>query len=255
MKKYTYLTAATWLAIFALWLAATGTGLVDETLMPKPRAVWDALVETGDPAIGYNGHTLWRHLLVSLYRLLAAVAAAILTAVPLGLLSGYFIKVRAVVDSIVQFYRPIPPLAYYTLLVLWMGIGDSSKVMLLYLAAFAPVYIACAEAVAMVDRRFILNARSMGATRWQVFRHVVFPASLPQVFLGVRTAVGFAYTTLVSAEMVAAVSGIGWMVLDAHRFLKYDIVFLGVIIMGVTGVLIDWGLREMENKYIFWKGK
>ena len=136
-----------------------------------------------------------------------------------------------------------------------MGIDNSSKIMLLYLAAFAPIYLACVNAVSLVSPEYIKNALSLGASRRQIFFHVVLPASLPQIFVGTRTAIGFAYTTLVSSEMVAAVSGIGWMVLDAHRFLKYDVVFLGVIVMGVTGVLLDSLLLYMENKLLFWKGK
>lgn len=255
MKKHRHLTVITWLVLFCLWFVVTELGWVSPTLLPKPAAVFRAFLETTSPSIAYNGIPLGSHLLVSFYRLLLAVFLAMMTAIPLGLLSGYSSKLRAVVDSLVQFYRPIPPLAYYTLLVLWMGIDNKSKVMLLYLAAFAPIYLACVNAVGLVPQDYLLNARSLGASPRQVFFHVVLPAALPQIFIGLRTAVGFAYTTLVSSEMVAAVSGIGWMVLDAHRFLKYDVVFLGVILMGLTGVLLDSVLLAIENKFIFWKGK
>lgn len=255
MKKHTYLTIGTWFLLLFLWFMATEWNLVSATLLPKPIDVFRALLDTSNPNIGYNGLPLGQHLMVSFYRLFLAVFFAILTAVPLGLWSGYSSKLRAVIDSIVQFYRPIPPLAYYTLLVLWMGIDDSSKIMLLFLAAFAPIYLSCVSAVSLIPKDYIKNAMCLGASRKQIFFHVVLPASLPQIFMGMRTAVGFAYTTLVSSEMVAAVSGIGWMVLDAHRFLKYDVVFLGVIIMGITGVFIDSILLYLENKLVFWKGK
>jgi len=141
------------------------------------------------------------------------------------------------------------------LLILWMGIDDGSKVTLLYLAAFAPIYIACVAAVNSVNQDYILSSRSLGASQKDVFIKIVLPACMPDIFTGLRTAMGFAYTTLVAAEMTAATSGIGWMVIDASRYLKSDVMFVGIIIMGITGILMDSGLLYLENKFIFWKGK
>ena len=170
-------------------------------------------------------------------------------------MSGYFDRFRAIIDSIVQFYRPLPPLAYYTLLILWLGIDESSKITLLFLAAFAPIYLSCVSAVGKINPDYIHNAQSLGATKKDIFFTVVLPSCLPDLFVGLRTAVGVAYTTLVSAEMIAATSGIGWMVIDASRYLKSDVMFVGIIIMGITGLLIDFGLRKLEEKVVFWKGK
>ncbi|MDR3165708.1 MAG: ABC transporter permease subunit, partial [Synergistaceae bacterium] len=172
-----------------------------------------------------------------------------------GIASGFNSKIRAVFDPIVEFYRPLPPLGYYTLLVLWMGIENSSKIALLYLAGFAPIFIACAAAVKKIRVDYIDGAYTLGANRRQVLTHVVFPACLPDIFTGLRTSVGVSYTTLVAAEMVAAVSGIGWMVLDASKFLRSDIVFAGIIIMGFSGILIDRVLRVIEERVVPWKGK
>lgn len=253
MKKPIYLTVLTWFIIVGVWAAVTEFGVVDSVLLPSPTAVIRAFMRIARE--GYNKTALWQHLLISFRRLFIAVFFAVITAVPLGLVSGYSKRFRAIIDSIVQFYRPLPPLAYYTLLVFWMGIDDSSKVMLLFLAAFAPIYLSCVSAVTNVQEDYILNARSLGANRRQVFYHVVLPASLPQTFVGIRTAMGFAYTTLVSAEMVAATSGIGWMVIDASRYLKSDVIFVGIIIMGITGILMDRGLLYLENRFVYWKGK
>jgi taurine transport system permease protein len=179
----------------------------------------------------------------------------IVTAVPLGLAAGYSSKLSAVLSPLVDFYRPLPPLAYYTLLVLWMGIDNSSKFALLYLAGFAPLYVACCAGVRRIKQEYILAAQSLGAGRWQVFRHVILPAALPDVFTGAKTALGVAYTTLVAAEMVAAQSGIGWMVLDASKFLQSDVVFVGIFVMGGTGVLLTWSLSVLENYFVPWRGK
>ncbi|WP_414839293.1 ABC transporter permease [Carnobacterium sp. TMP28] len=249
-RVYTY---ATWGTIFLVWFLVTEFGLVSSRLIPSPEQVIYSFIEIMQN--GYNGIPLWSHVGISLYRLFIASSLAFITAVPLGLMSGYFKRFRAVIDSVVQFYRPLPPLAYYTFLILWLGIDESSKITLLYLAAFAPIYLACVSAVSTIDENYLLSAESLGASKKDIFFTVVLPASMPEVFTGLRTAIGIAYTTLVSAEMVAATSGVGWMVIDASRYLKSDIMFIGIIIMGITGVLLDWGLRKLETKLVFWKGK
>ncbi len=247
------LTIATWVLLLGTWYTVTEWGLVNTVLIPSPLKV----IQTFGQIIqkGYNNMPLLRHLGSSFERLFSAFALVIITAIPLGLLSGYFSKVRAIIDSIVEFYRPLPPLAYYTLLVLWLGIDNTSKITLLYLAGFAPVYIACVSAVTKINRDYVLAAQTLGASQRQIFLRVVLPACAPEIFVGLRTAIGVEYTTLVAAEMVAASSGIGWMVLDASNFLKSDTMVVGIIIMGLTGVLIDWVLRTTERKFIFWKAQ
>lgn len=246
------LTIATWLLIILLWYLLTKFEVFSSTLVPSPYRVWTTFLSILKN--GYNRVSIWIHLGASFKRLLLALGFAVITAIPLGLLSGYFNKIEAIIDSIVEFYRPLPPLAYYTILILWFGIDDKSKIILLFLASFAPIYIACVSAVRKINRDYILSAKSLGADQKMIFFKIVLPACMPEIFTGIRTAFGVAYTTLVSAEMVAATSGIGWMVLDASNFLKSDVIFVGIIIMGITGVLIDAGLRFLERKLIFWKG-
>ncbi len=247
------LTIGTVLFIIAIWFTVTLFGWVDPKLVPSPQSVWDALL--GILQNGYKNYTLLQHLGASMQRLLIAFLAAAVMAVPLGLASGYNSKIRAVFEPIIEFYRPLPPLAYYTLLVLWLGIENGSKIVLLLLACFAPIYISCVSAVMKIKEDYINSAYTVGASKLQIFFYVIFPACLPDIFIGLRTALGVGYTTLVSAEMVAARSGIGWMVLDASRYLRSDIIFLGIIIMGITGVLLDKGIQLIEHKIVPWKGK
>jgi len=253
LKRVKKLTIGTWIVIFGAWYLTTKFGIIESVLVPSPYEVGVAFIEI--LVDGYNGISLIAHLGISFKRLLIASFFAVVTAIPLGLLSGYYDKIRAVVDSVIQFYRPLPPLAYYTLLILWFGIDDLSKITLLFLAAFAPIYIACISAVTKINEDYILSAESLGADQRSVFFHVVLPACMPEIFTGLRTAVGVAYTTLVAAEMVAATSGVGWMVIDASKYLKSDVMFVGIIIMGITGILIDGGLRFLEKKLVFWKGR
>ncbi|RBP40655.1 ABC transporter permease [Garciella nitratireducens] len=246
------LTLGTWTVIFVGWYLSTHFHIVSSVLVPSPFQVWNTFLEILTK--GYNGISLIEHFGVSFRRLLIASFLAMITAIPLGLFSGYFDKAKAIIDSVVQFYRPLPPLAYYTLLILWFGIEDTSKIILLFLAAFAPIYIACVSAVTKMNQDYLFSAQSLGASQRKIFFYIVLPACLPEIFTGIRTAIGVAYTTLVAAEMVAATSGIGWMVIDASKYLKSDVIFVGIIFMGITGILIDKVLIFLEKKFVYWKG-
>ena len=247
------LSWGTAVSILLLWLIVSEFGLIDQNLVPTPQAVFAAFIEIMEN--GYKNFTLLEHLGESMKRLVIAFVLSCVTAVPLGIASGYNSRIRAIFEPIIEFYRPLPPLAYYTLLVLWMGIENESKISLLYLACFAPAYISCVSAVIKIREDYINSAFTVGASRRQVIVHVIFPACLPDIFTGLRTSLGVAYTTLVSAEMVAANSGIGWMVLDASRYLRSDIIFLGIIVMGITGILLDRGIQRIERRVVPWKGK
>lgn len=247
------LSVAAIAAALALWWGVTKLEWVNPLFVPSPASVWNAFVEICRE--GYKGSSLLVHAGASLKRLGTAFLIILATAIPLGLISGFFIRVRALVEPFIEFYRPLPPLAYYTLLVLWLGIGDSSKIALLALAGFAPLYIAVASGVVRIPQDRINGARSLGASRARLFTRVIFPSCLPDIFTGVRTALGMTYTTLVAAEMVAAESGLGWMVLDASKFLRSDVIFVGIILMGVIAVLIDLSIRWLERSQVPWIGK
>lgn len=247
------LTLATIILILLVWFVVTNFGIANSKMVPTPQAVWNAFIDIIQN--GYKNYSLLQHLGASMERLFISFFFAALIAVPFGLASGYNSKIRAIFEPIIEFYRPLPPLAYYTLLVLWLGIGNESKITLLFLACFAPIYISCVSAVLKIKEDYINSAYTVGASKYQIFIHVILPSCLPDIFVGIRTAVGVAYTTLVAAEMVAAKSGLGWMVLDASNYLRSDIIFVGIIIMGITGILLDQFLRVLEKKIVPWKGK
>ncbi|MDR1037905.1 MAG: ABC transporter permease [Deltaproteobacteria bacterium] len=238
--------------VLAWWLVSRFAGL-SEIILPSPEAVGRRLSRV--LSSGYKGHGLFEHLGYSLRRLFTAYGLAVVTAIPVGLLSGCLPRLRTALDPLISFYRPLPPLAYYTVLVLWMGIDDGSKVALLYLAGFWPLYISSVAGVARMRSDYTNGAKTLGAGPFQIFLYVIFPVALPDIFVGLRTSLGFMYSTLVAAEMVAAVSGIGWMVLDASKYLQSDVIFLGIIVMGLTGILLDAALNLVEKKVVFWKGR
>ncbi|MBD2329238.1 ABC transporter permease subunit [Alkalinema sp. FACHB-956] len=241
------------LVILVLWTIATSFKWVSPLFLPSPIAVWSAFLRILSE--GYKGNSLGYHIFQSMYRLFAALVFAIVTAIPLGMLCGFFKPARAALDPLIEFYRPLPPLAYYTLLVIWLGIENPSKIALLFLAAFAPLFLAVVSGVQRISIDRINGARSLGASGWQLFVYVILPSCLPEIFTGLRTAIGVAYSTLVAAEMVAAVSGIGWMVLDASKFLRSDVIFVGIIIMGTIAILIDTVIRWVEKSQLPWIGR
>jgi taurine transport system permease protein len=247
------ISLASVLLIVLLWSLATSLQWVSPLFLPSPVSVWSAFIEILQN--GYKGNSLLFHIFQSMSRLTVALLLAILTAIPVGMLCGFFRPIRAALDPIIEFYRPLPPLAYYTLLVIWLGIENPSKIALLFLAAFAPLFLAVVSGVQRVSSDRINGARSLGASGWQLFFYVIFPSCLPEIFTGLRTAIGVAYSTLVAAEMVAAVSGIGWMVLDASKFLRSDVIFVGIIIMGIIAVFIDAGIRWVQASQLPWIGR
>lgn len=254
-KKETMITIITIAVIFLAWFLATSFTGISEIFLPSPKSVWESFLEVARDGYGTSKYTLIEHLASSMQRLLIAYGLVIITAIPIGLLSGCFSTIFAVMNPIIEFYRPLPPLAYYTLLVLWLGIGETSKITLLYLAGFAPVYIACVSGVRRIREDYIQCAYMLGANKVQLFFNVILPGTLPDIFTGLRTAIGVEYTTLVSAEMVAAKTGIGWLVLDASNWLKSDVVFFGVIIMGITGILLNQIILWLEKALVHWAGK
>jgi taurine transport system permease protein len=177
------------------------------------------------------------------------------TAIPIGIAMGMNRIARGVFDPPIEFYRPIPPLAYLPLTIIWFGIGDFSKIFLIYLACFAPLAISARAGVRSSSIEQIHAAYSMGASKNQVLWHVVLKAALPEILTGMRISIAFGWTTLVAAEMVAAKAGLGVMVLNAARFLATDIVFLGIVVIGLIAFFFDALMRQVERMLVPWKGK
>ncbi|MFT3813597.1 MAG: ABC transporter permease subunit [Acidovorax sp.] len=247
------ISAATVAIILALWAASTSQGWIQPLFLPSPQAVWHQFLEVSRD--GFADATLLTHLGWSAARVFGAFALAVVTAIPAGVLMGVNRVVRGIFDPIVEFYRPLPPLAYLPLVVIWLGIGESSKIVLIYLAMFAPLALSARAGVRAVAIEQIHAAYSMGATRSQVLWHVIAPAALPDILTGMRIAIGFGWTTLVAAEMVAATAGLGFMVLSASKFMVTDVVIMGILVIGALALAFDVLMRWMEARLAPWKGK
>jgi taurine transport system permease protein len=161
---------------------------------------------------------------------------------------------RGVFDPPIEFYRPIPPLAYLPLMIIWFGIDELSKLLLIFLSVLAPMALGARAGVKSAAIEQIHAAYSFGATRWQVIRLVVLPSAMPEIFTAMRVGIGFGWTTLVAAEMVAATSGLGYMVLSASRFLQTPIVIMGIVVIAAIAYAFDHLVRFIERRVVPWKG-
>ncbi len=246
------------LVFLVLWQLLAASGTWSETLVPPPAKVWDAFVDvstTHDGVRGYNGTTLVEHLGISLRRIAIGAGIGIAAGVVLGLLMGTVGWLRSLFEPWITFLRTLPPLAYFSLLVIWLGIDESPKVTLLAVAAFPPVAVSTTTAVAAVPRHLVEAARALGASRWDVVRDVVVPSALPETLTGVRLAVGVAYSSLVAAELVNGLPGIGGMVKDAANYNNTPVVLVGIIAIGASGLIIDGLLLRLERTVVPWRGR
>lgn len=240
-------------AVLALWQVAGAKQWADPLLLPP---LSDIILTAGELAQdGYRQVPLWEHIAVSVARALSAFSVAIILGVPLGLLMGLSPPIAAVFNPFVQFLRPLPKIALIPLAVVWLGIGEASKFFLIFIATFLSVVAGACAAVERVERSRIRVAQTLGASRRQIFFHVVLPDTLPELFTTVRLAIGIGWTSLIAAEMVAATSGIGWMVMNASAYLRTDIVMLGILLLGGIGYVLDLLLVGAQRVFVPWAGK
>jgi taurine transport system permease protein len=239
--------------LLALWALVTNLGWVKPLFLPTPQAVFQQFVEYMNGTA--NDKPLWQHFLASMFRVFSAFALACVTAIPVGIAMGMSRVMRGIFDPPLEFYRPLPPLAYLPLIIIWFGIDELPKVLLIFLSCFAPLALAARAGMRSASMEQINAAYSMGASYWQVIRHVILPSALPDILIGMRIAIGFGWTTLVAAEMVAANVGLGQMVLNASNFLRTDIVIMGIVVIGVVAYMFDLLMRWVERALVPWKGR
>lgn len=247
------ISLVTVLLLLVGWQWVTSHGWIKPLFLPSPQAVWQQLwlYASGQA----NDQSLWWHVGASLWRVLAAFALACATAIPVGIGMGIVRWVRGVADPVLEFYRPLPPLAYLPLIIIWFGIGEWPKILLIYLSCFAPLALAARSGIRSANSQQVHAAYAMGASHWQVVLHVLLPAALPDILVGMRIALGFGWSTLVAAEMVAASAGLGQMVLNASNFLRSDIVIMGIIVIAVLASAFDALMRLLEKRLAPWKGR
>lgn len=222
-----------------LWQIAVG--LAPKALMPGP---WDVVRALGELA---SKGLMFRYIVASLFRVTWGYLLAVVVAVPLGLMLGWYARGARALDPLIQLFRPISPLAWIPLAILWFGVGDASAVFIIFLASFWPLLLASMEAVRNVPVVNIQAARNFGCTGRRLLREVVFPASLPRLVVGLRLALGIAWLVDVAAEMIAVNSGLGFLIVDARNAgNRYDLVVAGMVLIGTIGLVLDLGMRRLD---------
>jgi taurine transport system permease protein len=229
-------------------------GMTMEALfLPPPEKVWATFLDLN--ANGYQGVSLWENVFWSLARVVIGFGLGCLFGIPLGYAMGLTGWLRGWFDPIVEFMRPVPPLALIPLVIIWFGIGEQGKISLLFLAALWIMTIAARSGVSGVNISKVHAAYSLGASKTQVLTRVIIPNSLPDIFTGARVAMGVCWGTVVAAELVAAEKGVGKMIIAASKFQLTDIVIVGIVIIGIIGFGIEVLMRMIEKRLIPWKGR
>jgi ABC-type nitrate/sulfonate/bicarbonate transport system permease component len=255
-RKNTFRSKFTYFAVlagaFAIWQLLSLSHTFPSFALPSPEDVYHAVVTT--TTVGYLSATLQQDLLISLYRVGVAFVGAVLIGIVIGVAMTESRLIFRVVDPFLQFLRPIPPLAYIPLFVIWFGIGELPKILLILVAAAPVTIINTISGVRSTPQQRIEIAKNLGANRFQVLYRVVLPSALPEILTGMRVAIGVAWSTLVAAELIAAKSGLGWLVEEAGTELQTPIVITGILSIGLVGYLMDLSIRLLERALVPWRG-
>jgi ABC-type nitrate/sulfonate/bicarbonate transport system permease component len=230
------------------------SGVVPHNRLPSPVNIvmgFTELLTQGLPP----GYTLAGHCAASLKRVLSGVAIAIVTALPLGIAMGYWTRARNYLTPFVEMIRPIPPLAWVPIAILWFGIGDRSSSFIIFLGAFFPILLNTIGGVLSINRRLIESSIILGAKKKALFAKVLLPGAMPSIITGVRIAFGIGWMTLVAAEFTGVKSGygLGYMIMTARDIQRPDQIIAGMAVIGVIGYAIDFGIRKMEHKILRWR--
>jgi taurine transport system permease protein len=242
---------ATLAAVVALWFSlTTWTGIVSAGRFPSPADFWFSLIQI--LTRGYAGGVLFTHALHSLILVAVGFVVAIATGVPLGLWMGWSRRAEAVINPVFLIIRPIPPLAWIPLAILWLGLGDAAKVMVIWFAAFVPSVINAFSGVRAIDRPIIEAARMLGTPRRRFVVEILAPAAAPMIFTGLRLSLQAAWTTLVAAELVGALVGLGLVLNMAQQDIYPGMVLVGMLAVGALGFVTTWLLGRVERRTLAW---
>jgi taurine transport system permease protein len=234
------------IALLLFWETVCRLQWVDPLFLPPPSAVFGRMVAM------WGQDTLTGHVLASARRVMVGFAAATALAIPLGIFLGTSQRARAAFDPILSFLRPLPSMSWIPLSLLWFGITETQKYSIVFMGTFAPALLYVIEATRNIDPLLIRAARNLGASKAQVMRSVILPASLPQIFSGFKVILGLSWTCVISAELVAAKEGLGFLIMNGKEFFQTDTVVLGMVLISVTVLITDVVFRFIENRVLAW---
>jgi NitT/TauT family transport system permease protein len=241
------LIIAPWILIVLLWYAIAYSGLINPSLVPTPHAVaerfWELLTRARLPT------DMW----MSTQRVFLGVSLGIIFAVPVGFMLGWYQNVRTFIDPVINFFRALPPIALIPLVIVYFGIGEVAKIVILFYASFFAGVIVMYEGVAQINPIYVRVARTLGASDSEIFRKVIIPLTVPHMLTALRVALGVAWATLVASELIAAQQGLGALIQNASSFFQLDIIYVGIICIGFIALAMDLALRAVSRRFISWQ--
>jgi NitT/TauT family transport system permease protein len=240
------LILAPWAAIVGLWYAIHYSGLVNPALVPVPHAVAARFWELA-------GQRLPKDIWMSTQRVFLGVTLGILLALPVGFVLGWYREVRRFIDPLLNFFRALPPIALIPLVIVYFGIEETAKVVILFYAAFFAGVIVMYEGIAQISPIYVRVARTLGANDFEIFLKVIVPLTVPHLLTALRVALGVAWATLVASELIAAQQGLGSLIQNAASFFQLDIIYVGIICIGFIALAMDVVLRAVARRLVAWQ--
>ena len=250
--KYLAIGAASLAGFLLFWQLAITTGLANERTLPPPSVIFETfLTKFSDP--NPDGNTLQANIFASLLVSLTGFFAALIIGIPLGLCMGWWQYADRFLRPIFELIRPVPPIAWIPLVVVWMGIGLQAKALIIFFTTFVPCVINSYTGIRLTNQTLINVSMTFGAKNFEMFYKVGLPSSLPMVFAGIRVALGNSWSTLVAAEMLAASAGLGYMIQYGRNVARADVVIVGMLTIGLVGALLSALLQYVEKRFLKWK--
>ena len=242
------------LLVVVVWQLCSVVGLLPAGKLPSPLQIIAAVQELAAQGLP-QGSTLLFHCLYSLQRVAMGFVLALCAAIPLGIVCGWSRMLREMLTPVIETIRPIPPLAWIPLAILWFGIGLRSAAFIIFLGCFFPILLSTMSGVLSVEPVLVSAAKTLGATRRQIFLHVLLPGSMPSIYTGLRIGLGIGWMTLVAAEFTGVKSGygLGYMIMTARDIQRPDLVIAGMAVIGLTGFVLDGLLRMLEARALRWR--
>lgn len=248
MLRHVALVLAPWLAILALWYAIHHSGLINPALVPAPHVVAQRFAELARDRLPLD-------MLMSTRRVLTGVLLGTALAVPVGFVLGWYRDIRAFVDPLINFFRALPPIALIPLVIVYFGVDELAKAVILFYAAFFAGVIVMYEGIAQISPIYVRVARTLGATDAEIFAKVIVPLAVPHMLTALRVALGVAWATLVASELIAAQQGLGALIQNAASFFQLDIIYVGIICIGFVALVMDLLLRRLARRLVAWQDR
>jgi len=245
------IAAGTVAAVLAAWWLLTATQVIPPTRFASPHEVWAALKQIA--LTGYADARLHEHILHSAKLVLMGFVVAVAAGVPLGLAMGWSARVEALINPTFLLIRPIPPLAWIPLAIVWLGLGDAAKVLVIWFAAFVPSVINSYAGVRSLERHVIEAARMLGVSRWMMVREVLIPGAAPHIFTGLRLSLQACWTTLVAGELIGAAAGLGRVLAQGALDLFPAMIVVGMVFVALSGGVMTWALGRLEVRAMPWR--